>query len=57
MRVAGIAKAMDGYVTRLDYACQNGCRARARPADCRTMRRPSAASSAPKAANPTRRAA
>ena len=24
MRVAGIAKAMDGYVTRLDYACANG---------------------------------
>jgi iron complex outermembrane receptor protein len=24
MRVAGIAKAMDGYVTRLDYACQHG---------------------------------
>jgi iron complex outermembrane receptor protein len=24
MRVAGIAKAIDGYVTRLDYACQNG---------------------------------
>ncbi len=23
MRVAGIAKAMDGYVNRLDYACQN----------------------------------
>jgi iron complex outermembrane recepter protein len=24
MRIAGIAKAMDGYVTRLDYACANG---------------------------------
>ena len=24
MRVAGIAKSMDGYVTRLDYACANG---------------------------------
>ncbi len=24
MRVAGIAKAIDGYVTRLDYACANG---------------------------------
>jgi iron complex outermembrane receptor protein len=23
-RVAGVAKSMDGYVTRLDYACQNG---------------------------------
>jgi iron complex outermembrane recepter protein len=24
MRIAGVAKSMDGYVTRLDYACANG---------------------------------
>ena len=56
MRVAGIAKAMDGYVNRLDYACANPLPRPGTPGGLPTYAQSSVASSAPRAANPTQRA-